>query len=284
MKTSKKVNGAFVGVMGLKIKLWMEAVMETAGVKAIPELIRFLDIRQLPTNHTRWSRHEQGATQPTPDFIESVEKILPGTAEVFYSGPNGFPLWDVLDGDETVCLQMVDEEIFRATGIQPDESWSFHQRVEVIFSRRIPKDIDLQKLWNRITVDRTKLFHEDLNVLALTVKDVESVDHLPRRLVGSEENWERILGDDWKEKFPNEWVAINDQSLTKESSVITLSVGQMVTTIALYLLSRKKNELIPHCHYLMRGILGRVIQEQVSFGKTLSEFLSTDEWTYKKLI
>jgi hypothetical protein len=133
MKTTKKINGVYVGVMGLRIKSWMEAVMEAADVKEIPELMRFLDIRQLPTNHTRWSRHQQGATEPTPDVIESVETILPGTAEVFYFGPNGFPLWEILEGNETVCLQMVDDEVARATGMRPDESWSFHQRVEVIF-------------------------------------------------------------------------------------------------------------------------------------------------------
>jgi hypothetical protein len=283
MKTSKKMGGVFVDVMGLRIKLWMEAVMEAAGVKEIPELILFLDIRHLPTNYSRWSRHEQRMTEPTSDFIESVERILPGTAEVFYSGPNGFRLWDVLEGDERLCLQIVDDEIFRATSIRPDESWSFHQRVMVIFAQRIPKNISLQKLWDMITVDRSREFHEDFNVLALTVKDVESVDHLPRWLVGSEENWERILGDDWRMKFSDEWVAVNDQVITKESSIVTLSVGQMVTTIALYVLSRKKNELLPHCHYLIRGILGRVINEQVSFGATLSEFLSTEEWAYKNL-
>jgi hypothetical protein len=133
-------------------------------------------------------------------------------------------------------------------------------------------------------VDRTKLFHEDLNILALTVKDVISVDNLPKWLLGSEENWERLFGDDWRTKFPNEWVAINDQTLSKDSSIVTLSVGQMVTNIALYVLSRKKNELVPHCHYLAKGILGKVIEEQISFGATLSEFLNTDEWAYKKLV
>ena len=43
MKTSKKVDGVFVGITGLRIKLWMEAVMEAAGVKEIAELVVFLD-------------------------------------------------------------------------------------------------------------------------------------------------------------------------------------------------------------------------------------------------
>lgn len=284
MKTSKKVDGVFVGVTGLRIKLWMEAVMEAAGVKEIAELVVFLDLRQLPTNFSRWSRHENRKTEPEADFIQAVEKILPGTAEVFYSGPNGFPLWDILDGDEAVCLQMVDDEILSATGTRPDESWSFHQRVMVLFTRRFPKDIDLQKLWDRITVERSKEFYEDFNVLALTAKDAESVDNLPKRLVGSEENWERILGNDWKTQYGNDWVALNDNTMVRESSIITLSVGQIVTTIALYVLSRKKNELLPHCYYLVRGVLGKVIKEQVSFGETLAAFLSTEEWAYKKLV
>ena len=143
MKTSKKVDGVFVGITGLRIKLWMEAVMEAAGVKEIAELVVFLDLRKLPTNFSRWSRHENRRTEPEPDFIQAVEAILPGTAEVFHSGPNGFRLWDVLEGDEKLCLQMVDDEIIHATGKSPDESWSFHERVMVIFSQRFPKDIDL---------------------------------------------------------------------------------------------------------------------------------------------
>jgi hypothetical protein len=49
MKTSKKVNGAFVGVKGLKIKTWMEAVMAAASQNEISDLVVFLQLRNLPT-------------------------------------------------------------------------------------------------------------------------------------------------------------------------------------------------------------------------------------------
>ena len=72
--------------------------------------------------------------------------------------------------------------------------------------------------------------------------------------------------------------------MSKETSVITLSAGQVVTTIALYVLSRRKNELVPHCHYLVKGVLARAIKEQLSFGASVAEFLNGEEWAYKKLI
>jgi hypothetical protein len=284
MKTSKKVNGAFVGVTGLKIKIWVEAVMAAAKQSEISDLVRFFDLKYLPTNASRWSRHENRKTEPESNFIAQVEGILPGTAEVYYSGPDGFPLWEILEGNMEICQQTVDKEIAQITGVTPDESWSFHQRVMVIFSHRFPRDIDLQKLWDLISADRSRELHEDFNVLALTAKEVQSIDNIPKWLVGSEQNWERLLGRNWEQKFSDEWVTANNQSIVKDSNVITLSAGQIVTTIALYVLSLKKNELLPHCHYLVRGVLAKAVKEQVSFGTTLAEFLNTEEWSYKNLV
>lgn len=284
MKTSKKVNGAFVGVKGLKIKTWMEAVMAAAKQNEISDLVVFLQLRNLLTDASRWSRHDNRKTEPESKFIAEVEKILPGTADVFYSGPDGFPLWEILEGNMEICQQVVDSEIYQITGVTPDESWSFHQRVMVIFSHRFPRDIDLQKLWDLISEDRSKELHEDFNVLALTAKDVQSIDNIPKWLTGSEQNWERLWGSNWEQRFSGEWVTANNQSIVKDSSVITLSAGQIITTIALYVLSLKKNELLPHCHYLVRGVLAKAIKEQVSFGATIAEFLSTEEWSYKNLV
>lgn len=284
MKTSNKVNGAFIGVTGLKIKIWMEAVMAAAQQSEITGLIRFFDLKNLPTNASRWSRHENRKTEPEPDFIAQIENILPGTADVFYAGPDGFPLWEILEGNMEVCQQVIDSEIQQITSVLPDESWSFHERVMVIFSHRFPRDIDLQKLWDLISKDRSRELHEDFNVLTLTAKEVQSVDNIPKWLIGSEQNWERILGRNWENKFSDEWVASNSHSIMKDSSVITLSAGQIVTTIALYVLSRKKNELLPHCHYLVRGVLAKAVKEQVSFGATLAQFMNTEEWSYKNLV
>ncbi|MFZ6754157.1 hypothetical protein ACO0KY_12375 [Undibacterium sp. Dicai25W] len=283
MKTSKKVNDEIDGVMGLRIKIWFESVLAASKQNGIPSLINFFEFQQLVTVYSTWSRYKNGEIEPKLEFINKIDSKLPGTAEVFHSGPDGFPLWEILNENADVCLQVIDDEIFRVTCKLPDETWSFHERVMVIFSLRFPRDIDLQKLWDLISTDRSKELHEEFNVLALTSKDVLSVDDLPKMLIGKEEHWENLFGKDWNSKFSPDLVTATGHSIIKDSSVITLGAGQVITTIALYVLSRKKNELVPHCHYLMKGVIAKAAREQLSFGTSISEFMNTDKWTYQKL-
>ena len=181
------------------------------------------------------------------------------TRALIETGPDDFPLWQILAGDTDVCMQVVDGEVANLTGTAPDENSSFEQRVRTLFAHRLPANINADALWDLIAKERTKEMHYDFNVIALTATEGDEIAGFP------------------------DHVAVSGSAWVRADSVITLSAGQVVSTIALYVLSRQKKELIAPCHYMLVGVLQKAIEEQLSYGALVADFLSRDEWVYQGL-
>jgi hypothetical protein len=261
----------------LKTAVWVAEIERIASnykghqvlLTEIIKTFTFEDEAGAKFSGTKLRNIKEGLSPPGQETVEKIEKgydlrnlgIRPfvGTKALIDRGPDGFPLWKILEGDSEVCMQVVDEEVARLLGKKPDDSSSFEQRVKALFMHRLPSDIDKQVVWEMIFEDRTKEFHYDFNVFALTARDVDAIPgHCAH-------------------------VAVNKNSWRRAESVVTLSAGQVVANIALYVLSRQKKELIPHCHYMLVGVLQKAVQEQLSYGELVAKYLSLEEWAYQGL-
>lgn len=264
-------NKKFSPVDALRSKIWV-AEIERIAAKHIGKdvsIMQVLDLFSFADLHGRnFSDVKKGIDFPSPQAIDKIAagstlnrgKFPFGNTKTLYeNGPDGFPLWKILEGDSDVCLQVVDDEVKRLVGKTPDESISFEQRVRILFAYRVPADIDALALWKMITKERTKELHHDFNVIALTAMEADNISG------------------------QSEHVAVNGNVWTKAESINTVSAGQIMANIALYVLSRQKKDLISQCSYMLTGVLRKAILEQVPHGALIAEFLSRDEWAYQGL-
>jgi hypothetical protein len=261
----------------LKADVWVAEIERIASnykghQVLLPEIINiftFEDDTGAKFSGAKLGNIKKGLSHPGQGTIDKIEngydlkcpekRPFGGTKDLIETGPDGFPLWQILEGDSEVCMRVVDEEVARLLGKMPDEGSSFEQRVKTLFMHRLPSSIDKEAAWVMVSEDRTKEFHYDFNIFASAIRDGVAIPGFP------------------------EFVAVSQSSWRKVESVVTLSAGQVVTNIALYVLSRQKKELIPHCHYMLVGILRRTIQEQLSYGELVAKYLSQEEWAYQGL-
>lgn len=110
-------SGCLTGIMNsdkakideLKRRLWLRAVYGLAGVEddyqmtvACRQIANLTDLQGL-----RWDRYEAGQA-PRDKQLDLVDKALPSTAAVYRNGPHDLPVWEVLEGNEEICLKVVD--------------------------------------------------------------------------------------------------------------------------------------------------------------------------------
>lgn len=85
--------------------MWIAFLLDNGGFKSLAELHKSLE---LVDSVQSWSQYKAGIT-PKETTITHIDKVIPGSASVFFNGPLGLPLWAVLDGDMAVCQKVVSD-------------------------------------------------------------------------------------------------------------------------------------------------------------------------------
>lgn len=107
MKTSKKVGGKLVGLDRLRNRLWLNAVLAASGQKSIEKLVEWLSLKRLNSDENKWYRYSAYDVKPGMDFVDAVNKVLPGTERIFRTGSAKLPLFTVLDRHEGGCKRVL---------------------------------------------------------------------------------------------------------------------------------------------------------------------------------
>ena len=96
----------------LRINTWLDACFQVAGCDNPACLHKKSGLDVEPNV---WSRYRIGYKgqeyAPSETTVKLVDQSLPGTGVVFLVGPAGLPLWDVLEGNPSVCQKVIDEEL-----------------------------------------------------------------------------------------------------------------------------------------------------------------------------
>lgn len=96
----------------LRINTWLDACFQVSGCKT---LACVHEKSGLDVESNVWTRYKNGYLgkeyEPSPMTVNRVDQSLPGTGVVFLVGPAGLPLWDVLEGNPSVCQKVLDEEL-----------------------------------------------------------------------------------------------------------------------------------------------------------------------------
>ena len=99
----------------LRGRTWVEKCMEVAGCN---QAGLAKEVSAVPDKDL-WSKYKNGHAKPRDPTVDVVGQILKGTAEVWFLGPMGLPLWTVLEQDAKACRQIVSETVGRHVGAKP---------------------------------------------------------------------------------------------------------------------------------------------------------------------
>lgn len=82
----------------------MAYLLERGGYKSLAQLHESLN---LVGSVQLWSAYKAGKASPQEATVKLADKVIPGSASLFLNGPDGLPLWAVLDGDIEACQRVV---------------------------------------------------------------------------------------------------------------------------------------------------------------------------------
>jgi hypothetical protein len=66
-------------------------------------------------NEDSFRAYKVGRDRPLIGSLEAINKVLPGTRETWDVGPDGLPLWGILEDDSAACWALVDDELANHT-------------------------------------------------------------------------------------------------------------------------------------------------------------------------
>ena len=96
----------------IRINTWLDACFQVSGCKTLACLHEKTGVLG---DVNEWSRYKSGYKgqeySPSATTAKLIDQSLPSTAVVFLVGPAGLPLWDVLEGNPSVCQKVLDEEL-----------------------------------------------------------------------------------------------------------------------------------------------------------------------------
>lgn len=114
---------------------WVEHCMKLAGCKQAGLIYVTSAVR----SPSLWSKYKTGKVLPEPETVKVVDQVLPGTAITWNSGPEGLPLWSVLNGYEDVCNDFVNTEL--ADQVSRSVWWLLANKKRPISSMTMPEKI-----------------------------------------------------------------------------------------------------------------------------------------------
>lgn len=89
---------------------WIAHCLKVAGLKAaagLPDVVA----GQVVINDDSFRAYKSGRDRPLIGSVEAINKVLPGTLQTWEVGPDGLPLWAILDDDLSASHALVDDEL-----------------------------------------------------------------------------------------------------------------------------------------------------------------------------
>lgn len=224
------------------LKLYMfsgeiaENVGEVAKLESMP--VSLLDVYEI--------------AKPAGAGIGSDVMPFSGTRELFVTGPDGLPLWALLESSDTssiLATTLVNQEIEDITDGHVDEYISFEKKLKYLLKERIPENIPVDYCFDMISNERDYDTYIDFNVIANSTISFSEV----RMAKG----WEYVsTGNMW----------------AKKESVVFFSPEKVLNSIALFVMAMHKKELVPQAYYILVGVLSKAIKDEIMCGNLIAQY------------
>ncbi|MFZ6773239.1 hypothetical protein ACO0LB_11045 [Undibacterium sp. SXout7W] len=156
MEANKKIAQKLLGLPKLRNQLWLASVIKGSGQVSLEQTLNWLYRKGLEGDSNKWYRYSSNSSKPRPELISEVDKILPGTAKIYRSGSDRFPLFLVLDRNEGACKRVVSSLLADAKLYRSGQTLT--EKCHTLFQHIV--EIDFQKVWCRPHYDFEKLIAE----------------------------------------------------------------------------------------------------------------------------
>lgn len=221
-----------------------------------------------------WSKYKNGNAKPLKTTVQVVDQVLPGTAQTWFNGPEGLPLWAILGGDKEVCNDFVNTEFAEQVSrsiwwllSNPKKSisnMSIAEKVQAMLEASIPA-----WYWIRTTEDGEEPFPEDEEdniVVDLRFADRNKYFLKLDELINKEPNALALAYAEGKTKYKN----------AKHSFGIAdyriLEKKRLAAFISLIVLCGNSKELGAIRAFLKKGIYQALID---IFGTDIAEYVNS---------
>lgn len=107
-------KGKELTVAWMRGEAWIACCLKVAGLKAtsrLPDVVA----QRVVINEDSFRAYKVGRDKPLIGSLEAINQVLPGTRETWDVGPDGVPLWSVLEEDLSACWSFVDDELANHT-------------------------------------------------------------------------------------------------------------------------------------------------------------------------
>lgn len=230
------------GVTRMRVRTWVQAVLKRAGCSARefpkryatpglsrPKLWHYEDGERFPINTTRAAIER---AQAYGALEERAERPFKGCEAIFLVGPQGIPLWDVLEGGEEACYSA----IANALEFIPASSTAMVKPVG--------------GLGAKIEAMYALMLHGD-SLAQITSPDNGWPD-LSQWVNGNQRNLLEVEADE----LTAENAEYGDQTLQ-------YSVGHLAAVMAMWILARREFTYVQEATYLLQGIFYRAVGESL---------------------
>ncbi|MDY7539178.1 hypothetical protein RGU72_13035 [Undibacterium sp. 5I1] len=168
MNNSKKTDKKLTGLPKLKTQLWLASVIEGSHQVSLEKTLYWLYEKGLEGDSNKWYRYSSCSSTPRPELIAAVDKILPGTAKIYRSGSERFPLFLVLEKNEGACKRVVSSLLADARLYQSEKSVA--EKCRTLLQYMV--EYQFEEAWCGSPVDLDKLVVSPTNnAIAKSYKD-----------------------------------------------------------------------------------------------------------------
>lgn len=258
MATEKKTEQLISPLDQLKLKAWFEYLYEKTSSKALSELIKWMESRNVgeaDENNLKWYKYEKCLRQPSDRTLTLIDSVVPGSLAVFNEGPEGLPLWNVLKGSKADC----EAHLLRVLGHYKlfKLKMTLRQQCEAIFKLTV---------YENLIQDRNKDYEDkDLGVEFVGgFHSIEEVMAMPENMVAKSYELGRRVADTTKFKTALPLVFGQYKILNKN---VVLSILALVHLC----LASSDSEAKGIGYYLLDGITNRALKE--TFSLELNEYV-----------
>lgn len=116
----------------MRARFWVKVIKQVAKQEGKDDKSF---IRELETNPLygevadwEWWDYLSGDQVPQSKRLNQVEKLLPGTAETFTTGPRGLELWEVLAGETKLVNRTFNDALVALYGSKAVKSWDLGEK------------------------------------------------------------------------------------------------------------------------------------------------------------
>lgn len=237
MKPTEKVEGKLAGLKRVQSSTWMAAVAEQAG-KSGSDLEIWLGLQGLGYAEM-WKKYRLYLRSPSRQFVQDLDKVLPGTARIYLGGPGGLPLWDLIDVDYTPA--------------------GLGKAGEPVQAKLVVNEMLCKRIFSGAPAYRSGLTLEEKwhNLFDWLVKH-----HYKQSWTGTHSDLEKLVQDP----------TCNDIALSNQRNNMNAKVMVIVIALALLSLVNEEPKVWDYASYFMEGILGQPMETR--FGLEVSKHLT----------